>query len=105
LLHAKTNYDAKAAPLLLERLGDDGLLVLVTPRQLGGASGPNAALEQREARTHPGNILLLDWVSYSAGHPGWFQPDRLHLTLAGASAFTDLLASALPYAYVPCPGS
>jgi hypothetical protein len=74
-------------------------------RQLGGASGPNAALEHREARAHPGNILLLDWVSYSAGHPGWFQPDRLHLTLAGASAFTDLLASALPYAYVPCPGS
>jgi hypothetical protein len=73
-------------------------------RQLGGASGPNAALEHREARAHPGNILLLDWVSYSAAHPGWFQPDRLHLTLAGASAFTDLLASALPYAYVPCPG-
>jgi hypothetical protein len=87
----------------LRLLGPDGLLVLVTPRQLGGAAGANATLEHREAQQHPGNILLLDWVRYSAGHPGWFQPDHLHLTLPGASAFTSLLASALPYAYVPCP--
>jgi hypothetical protein len=89
----------------LRLLGPGGLLVLVTPRQLGGSAGPNAALEHSEARAHPRNILLLDWVRYSAAHPGWFQPDHLHLTLTGASAFTALLASALAYAYVPCPGS
>ena len=103
LLHAKTNYDAKAAPLLLERLGDDGLLVLVTParRRLRAERRARAPRGAGAPRQHPAARL----VSYSAGHPGWFQPDRLHLTLAGASAFTDLLASALPYAYVPCPGS
>jgi hypothetical protein len=89
----------------LRLLGSSGLLVLVTPRQLGGAAGANAVLEHQEARAHPRNILLLDWVKYSAGHPGWFQPDHLHLTLPGAAAFTDLLATALPYAYVPCPAA
>jgi hypothetical protein len=74
-------------------------LVLVTPRQLGGASGQNAVVEHAEARRHHGRILLLDWVKDSAGRPGWFQPDGLHLTLPGVAAFTRLLASALPYAY------
>jgi lysophospholipase L1-like esterase len=87
----------------LQVLGPGRLLVLVTPRQLGGGSGANAALEHQEARDHPGRILLLDWVNYSAGHPGWFQPDGLHLTFPGVHAFTALLAEAVPYAYQPCP--
>jgi lysophospholipase L1-like esterase len=76
-------------------------LVLVTPRQLGGYSGQNAVIEHQEARKHPGRILLLDWVRDSAGHPGWFQPDGLHLTLPGVAAFTHLIATSLPYAYPP----
>lgn len=76
-----------------------GKLVLVTPRQLGGAAGENGVIEHEEARKHPGRILLLDWVKDSAGHPDWFQPDGLHLTLPGVAAFTRLLATALPYAY------
>lgn len=77
------------------------MLVLVTPRQLGGASGVNAVIEHQEAHKHHGRILLLDWVRVSSGHPGWFQPDGLHLTLPGVAAFTHLLATALPYAYPP----
>jgi lysophospholipase L1-like esterase len=76
-----------------------GKLVLVTPRQLGGAPGENAVIEHQETRRHPKRILLLDWVKDSAGHPDWFQPDGLHLTLPGVAAFTRLLATALPYAY------
>jgi hypothetical protein len=74
-------------------------LVLVTPRQSGGSAGENAVVEHQEARMHPGQILLLDWVKYSAGHPRWFQPDGLHLTVPGFLAFTRLLVTALPYAY------
>jgi lysophospholipase L1-like esterase len=74
-------------------------LVLVTPRQLGGAPGENAVIEHEEAHRHHGRILLLDWVKDSTGHPSWFQPDGLHLTLSGAAAFTRLLATALPHAY------
>jgi lysophospholipase L1-like esterase len=79
------------------------LLVLVTARESGGGSGPDAAIEREQARERPGRILLLDWVKYSQGHGNWFQPDGLHLTWPGVYAFTRLLARALPYAYSPCP--
>jgi lysophospholipase L1-like esterase len=75
------------------------LLVLVTPRQLGGAQGQNAVIERQEAHRHRGRILLLDWVKDSTGHPGWFQPDGLHLTWPGVAALNRLIATALPYAY------
>lgn len=77
------------------------LLVLVTPRELGGGSGADAETMRQEARRHPGRTVLLDWVKYSAGHPSWFQPDGLHLTTDGATAFARLLAQALPDAYPP----
>ena len=77
------------------------LLVLVTPRELGGGSGSDAATVRDEARRHRGRIRLLDWVKYSAGHPEWFQPDGLHLTTGGAAAFTRLLRMALPYSNPP----
>ena len=75
------------------------LLVLVTPRELGGGSGSDAATVREEVRRHRGRAKLLDWVRFSAGHGGWFQPDGLHLTTAGAQAFTGFLARALPWAY------
>lgn len=76
------------------------LLVLVTNRELGGGSGPDAETDRQEARRHPVRIALLDWVAYSAGHGGdWFQPDGLHLTDVGARAFTRLLSRAMRWAY------
>src|SRR5437764_5555877 len=77
------------------------LLVLVTPRELGGGSGSDAATVREEVKRHPGRIKVLDWVGYSQGHRGWFQPDGLHLTDSGAMAFTRLLEQALPYANPP----
>ncbi len=75
------------------------LLVLVTPRELGGGSGADAQTVRAEGRMHPHRIKVLDWVHDSAGHPDWFQPDGLHLTTAGATGFTRLLARAVKYAY------
>jgi hypothetical protein len=77
------------------------LLVLVTNRELGGGSGSDAVTERQEAAKHPGRIKLLDWVDYSAGHGDWFQPDGLHLTDTGASAFSHFLARATRWAYPP----
>jgi hypothetical protein len=87
----------------LRILGRKRLLVLVTPRELGGGSGSDAATERVEARRHKKRVRLLDWVHYSAGHGGWFQPDGLHLTTAGAQAFTGFLKTALKWAYPPRP--
>ena len=78
----------------LELLGKKRILGLVTPRELGGGAGHDAALVRSEAHKHK-RIRLLDWVKYSSGHSGWFQPDGLHLTFDGAEAmarlFSDLL--------------
>ena len=75
------------------------LLVLVTPRELGGGSGEDAIVEREEAAKHPGRIKLLDWVAYASGHGDWFQPDGLHLTDVGAQQFTHFLGRALRWAY------
>jgi hypothetical protein len=75
------------------------LLVLVTPRELGGGSGSDAVTVRQEVFKHHNRAKVLDWVRYSAGRGGWFQPDGLHLTYSGAAAFTRLLKQALPWAY------
>jgi hypothetical protein len=94
--------DASISAAQVERafhfMGHKRVLGLVTPRELGGGSGHDADVVRHEARRHPKRAVLLDWVDYSAGHGGWFQPDGLHLTFDGADAFTRLLRQALPYA-------
>ena len=47
---------------------------------------------------HPHRVRVLDWVAFSQGHPGWFQPDGLHLTFPGAHGFTKLFRKGLPLA-------
>jgi lysophospholipase L1-like esterase len=42
--------------------------------------------------------VVLDWVRFSRGHRGWFQPDGVHLTFPGAHAFARLFKQALPFA-------
>ena len=64
-------------------LGKKRTLGLVTPIELGGHAGRDADIVKSEAKRHPNRITLLNWVDYSRGHPGWFQPDGLHLTLDG----------------------
>jgi len=77
-------------------LGAKGLLVLVTPKDVAA----NVTVDDAAAREDPQHVLVLDWARASAGQSAWFQPDGLHLTLAGVAAFNRLLAQALPYAYV-----
>ena len=82
----------------LQILGPTRMLVLVTPRELGGGSGSDATTVRDAGRSYPTRIRVLDWVAFSAGQGSWFQPDGLHLTFAGAAAFARLLATALPLA-------
>ena len=41
------------------------------------------------------NVRLLDWYSLSAGKPGWFYSDGLHVTPAGAAQYARLIRAAL----------
>jgi hypothetical protein len=40
------------------------------------------------------NATVLDWHRVSGPHPGWFYEDGIHLTPAGAVAYTRLIAAA-----------
>jgi hypothetical protein len=73
----------------------------MTPREVGGYGGPDAANMRNVAKRFPDRTLLLDWVRYTRGRGGWFQPDGVHLTLSGAAGFADFLKIALPYADPP----
>jgi hypothetical protein len=76
-------------------LGSRGLLVLVTPKNIAA----NVTIDYSAEHDDPQHVLVLDWARESAGQSAWFQPDGLHLTLAGVAAFNRFLARALPYAY------
>lgn len=82
----------------LHIIGPNRRLGLVTPRELGGGSGNDALNVRWAAGKYRKRVVLLDWVKYSRGHGGWFQPDGLHLTYAGARAFARLFKRALPFA-------
>jgi peptidoglycan/LPS O-acetylase OafA/YrhL len=43
------------------------------------------------ARTYP-HTIVVNWYKASAGHPGWFYPDAVHLNPTGAEAYAALIA-------------
>lgn len=82
-------------------LGTRRVLVLLTPRELGGGSGSDAQLVRAESRHHGEALVALDWVAYSAAHRQWFEPDGLHVNPTGAVAMSRLIATVLPLATAP----
>jgi hypothetical protein len=79
-------------------LGSKRVLGLMTPREVGGYGSSDAANMRRVAKRFPQRTVLLDWVSHTRGRGGWFQPDGIHLTYAGAAGFGRFLRTALPFA-------
>src|SRR4051794_12293642 len=72
----------------LHTIGRGRLLGLVTPRK----SGASESAMRRAARVHPDRVLLIDWVTYSAGHGGWFAGDGLHVTPAAGHIYANFIA-------------
>lgn len=68
---------------------------LVVPLETGGRTGRDAEVVRKAAQRFDKRIRLLDWPNFSNGHPGWFQPDGLHLTFPGAAAYARLMSKAL----------
>ena len=79
----------------LKIIGHKTKLALVAPLETGGNAGHDATVVRQAAQKWDKRIKLLDWPNFSDGHPGWFQPDGLHLTFSGADGFTRLLAKPL----------
>jgi len=86
----------------LDIVGKKRILVLSTSYTAGGAINRGVEVV-REAAHDSKRIRLLDWVKHSKGHPGWFQPDHLHLTFDGAEAMARLFDDV--FKWLPNPNS
>jgi hypothetical protein len=82
----------------LYRIGPTRALVLVTPRELGGRSGPDAQNMRDIAKEYTHRVKLLDWARHTRGKASWFAPDGLHLGVPGISGLARFLRPALRYA-------
>jgi hypothetical protein len=82
----------------LHLLGPKRVLVLVTPREVGGGGSSDAEHMRQAGKLHPTRILVLDWVRYTRHKSRWFAPDGLHLGPGGAQGLAHFLRRALPYA-------
>lgn len=70
-------------------LGDRRFLILVTSRNMSGASMRAAG------RAHPDRVLTLDWARHSAAHSSWFGGDSLHVNFVGAHAYANFIRDGL----------
>lgn len=82
----------------LFRLGPSRVLVLVTPRELGGRGGKDAQNMRDVAKESPHRIVLLDWVRHTRDRDSWFAVDGLHLALPGITGLARFLKRPLQYA-------
>ena len=105
-----TNWTVTLAQIrrALRILGRERVLVLVTPRELGGAASTDQDAIRAAGRRWPGKVRVADWVAHSGGHRDWFWSDGLHLRPRGARAFARLIsrtlgANAAPPASPPPP--
>jgi hypothetical protein len=105
--YANGGMKEKQVDELLGAIGKGRVVVLLT--EYNANTGKGAAPDTRELfvarREHPHQIAVLDWVKYSRPHhfadpaPGaWFLPDLFHPNFAGADAYAQFLARALPLA-------
>jgi hypothetical protein len=94
------DWDVSVAQIreTLFRLGPKRMLVLVTPRELGGKGGPDAEHMRDVAAENPHRVLLLDWVRHTRGKRSWFAPDGIHLGYPGITGLRRFLKPALRYA-------
>lgn len=82
----------------LSVLGRRRILGLVTPRR----SPMSDARMRAAAHRHPDRVLLIDWVTHSAGNGQWFAGDGLHVDDGGATAYARLIRRTLaPLAFPP----
>jgi hypothetical protein len=91
----------------LSAIGKSRVLGLVTEydANTGHPPAPDTNVLFQAQSRFPHRIVVLDWVKYSLAHhkaepkPGaWFLPDLFHPNFAGADAYAQFLAKALPLA-------
>ena len=82
--------------LTLDALRDHGVehVLWVNLHEVKPEYAAKNAVLVAAAQRHP-ELRVLDWNSYSAGHPDWFQTDFIHLRPAGGLAIATWLHQAI----------
>lgn len=95
-----TNYgiSRRAIDVALSVVGRDRALIVLTPREVFGEEGADAAAVRAAGRRYPDRLLVLDWAKHTRGKGSWFQPDGIHLTLRGALGLARFLRAVTPFA-------
>ncbi|HKU39181.1 MAG TPA: acyltransferase family protein, partial [Polyangiales bacterium] len=75
---------------MMRLLADVPQVVFVNTKVPRRWQDPNNAVLAAGARRHA-RVRLVDWLSYSEGHPEWFRKDGYHLLPVGAEAYAALL--------------
>lgn len=80
---------------VLDIIGPDRRLALVTPRVFQGGVDPDW-LDYWIAADRDRRVTVLDWALLAEPHPEWFYGDLVHPNPQGVKEFVNLLASVLP---------
>ncbi|HKP58373.1 MAG TPA: acyltransferase family protein, partial [Polyangiales bacterium] len=75
---------------MMNLLADVPNVVFVNTKVPRRWQDPNNAVLNAGVRKHS-RVHLVDWLSYSEGHPEWFRKDGYHLLPQGAEAYAGLL--------------
>jgi peptidoglycan/LPS O-acetylase OafA/YrhL len=79
---------------LMDTLADVRRVVLLTVKVPRPWEGPTNAVIMAGAQRYP-NVVLVDWRAASAGQPGLFWGDGLHLRPQGARLYASMIADAV----------
>ncbi len=90
--------------LTLDTLRDHGVhhVLWVNLHEVRPEFAAKNAVLAAAARRHP-ELRVLDWNSYSAGHPEWYQNDFIHLMPAGGVAIATWIRQAITNTLNPPP--
>ena len=87
-----TDHDVDA---MMAELDGVPYVLLVTVRVDKSWQGAVNHSFEAAATRYP-KVRVVDWYAHSEGHREWFASDGTHLKPAGARAYADLLAGAVP---------
>ena len=84
---------------LLERMGPDKKMILVTPHAPYTSWVDEVNEDMREYADTLDNVYLADWNKACEGHSEYFGNDETHLTQTGAEAYIECIKEAVLAAY------
>jgi peptidoglycan/LPS O-acetylase OafA/YrhL len=96
IIHLGTNgppTDAQLKKALDALIGVPRVVLVTTHADRSWEEVTNQRI--RNAAMGRSNVVLADWYAIAAGHPEWFVQDGIHLSVDGANAYANLLASSI----------